>query len=78
MICALCAHPLVATKNGDSCPRCGVLTFGQINLKRKKVRLYCPVKKYGEQYSASGSWSSVKYSDDATVGWIEKEASFSE
>jgi uncharacterized Zn finger protein (UPF0148 family) len=69
MICALCAYPLVATKNGDSCPRCGVLTFG---IKKKKVRLYCPIKKYGETYSTSGFWTSAKYEETNVVGFLEQ------
>jgi hypothetical protein len=63
---------MVPTKNGDSCPRCGVLTFGQINLKKKKVRLYCPIKKYGETYSTSGFWTSVRYEETNVVGFLEQ------
>ena len=74
MICALCAFEMIPTKNGDSCPRCGVLTFGAFYLKNKKVRLYCPIKKYGDTYSAAGSWTSVKYTDDNVVGWLESIA----
>jgi hypothetical protein len=63
---------MVETANGSYCQHCGKMKFG------RTITLYKPIKKFGDVYSSTGEWSSVKYEDAKVVGWMETEERVSE
>lgn len=71
MKCALCAVEMVETNNGSYCQHCGTMTVGRRIVKT--ITLYKPIKKFGDVYSSTGEWSSVKYDDAKIVGWMETD-----